>query len=108
MNKETNVNESNAGQEAVSRGAMEGANALSKFSGPCRVKTWDEMDAVQRVELLRETCRDLQRIVDTQRKLLSQMRAHQHAADGEILVNLRIKDRDYDDRPPGYYYDPLK
>lgn len=72
----------------------------------CREKTWDEMDTEQRMEKMREEVRYLRRTVTTLEKTIAKFKNHQHAQDGSPLVPMQ--NRDYDDRPPGYFYDPLK
>ena len=71
-----------------------------------REKTWDEIDNAQRMEKMREELRYLRRMVTDLQSTVRKFKAHQHAQDGSIMVPLN--NRDDDDRPRGYFYDPLK
>ncbi len=82
------------------------AGALGNKNVPCRQKTWDEMDAAQRMETMREEVRYLRRMVTDLQAAARKVKHHQHAQDGSLLVP--FKNRDDDDHPRGYFYDPLK
>lgn len=86
-------------------GAIAGA-MLSNMSQPMRQKTWDECTPEQRMEMMREEVRYLRRMVTDLQGAVRKLTAHQHAQDGAIMVPM--KNRDDDDAPRGYFYDPLK
>ena len=93
------MNEAAQGQGSV-------AGALAKnVGGPCRQKTWEEMSLEEAVERMREEVRYLRREVTDLKKGLGKLKFHQHAQDGSLLVP--FKNRDDDDHPRGYFYDPL-
>ena len=93
-----------AAQEQSSSGAL--AGALGNLNVPMRAKTWDESTPEQRMEMMREEVRYLRRMVTDLQRDARKMSAHHHAQDGSLMVPLR--DRNDEDRPRGYFYDPLK
>ena len=97
------MNEANQAQSES--GGMSGS-ALGALSKAMRDKTWDEMDDAQRMEKMREEVRYLRRLVTDQSGIIRKLTRHQHAQDGAIMAPLN--NRDDEDRPRGYFYDPLK
>lgn len=92
-----------AAQEAT--GSIAGSLA-GNMAGPVRQKTWEEMSLEEGVEAMREEVRWLRRIVTDLETAARKVKNHQHAQDGSVLVPML--DRHDDDRPRGYFYDPLK
>lgn len=97
-----------AAQEQTAANLASGAVAgqLGTFDKACRVKTWDECTPEQRMDMLRQEARYLRRTVEDLQRTLRKLQAHQHGQDGKIMVPLN--DRNDEDRPRGYFYDPLK
>lgn len=89
-----------SGPVGMALGNLSGANT------PMRQKTWDECTPEQRMEMMREEVRYLRRSVTGLEGSIRKLKAHQHAQDGSLMVPM--KNRDDDDRPRGYFYDPLK
>lgn len=73
---------------------------------PRREKTWDEMEFAQRMEKMREEVRYLRRCVTSMELSINSLKKHQHAQDGSLTIPL--KSLENEDRPRGYFYDPLK
>ena len=94
-----------AAQEQSAVGTLAGAFA-GNIAGPVRVKTWDESTPEQRMEMMREEVRWLRRIVTDLERVARKMSSHEHTPHGGLVVPLR--DRNDEDRPRGYFYDPLK
>lgn len=94
-----------AEQAGQAIGSIAGA-ANMNLAGPCRVKTWDERTPDERMEMMREEVRYLCRQLTDLQKSARKMKFHQHAQDGSLMVPL--SNRDDEDGPRGYFYDPLK
>lgn len=92
-------------ESAEQVGQAVGALMGSLSNTPCRAKTWDECTPEQRMEMMRDEVRYLRRTVTDLERMVSKLKLHQHAQDGEIMVPMK---RHNDDRPLGYVYDPLK
>ncbi len=93
-------------EAAAEQGAGIAGAALAQFNKPCSVPTWDESTPERRMEMMREEVRYLRRMVTDLQATVRKLGKHQHSQDGSIVVPLR--DRDDDDRPRRYFYDPLK
>ena len=72
---------------------------------PMREKTWDEMDAEQRMSVMRREIQRLSHVIQTVQMGNSIARNHCHAPDGRVLVT---PDSGLDDRPFNYSWEPLK
>ena len=82
------------------------AGALGNFNKALSVPTWADSTPEQRMEMMREEVRYLRRTVTDLERAARKMSAHEHTPHGGLVVPLR--DRNDEDRPRGYFYDPLK
>ncbi len=95
-----------AEQQGNLSGAGVAGSALGQFSNPVSVPRWADSTPEQRMEMMREEVRYLRRMVTDLQRTVRKLQNHQHALDGSIVVPMR--DRDEEDRPRNYFYDPLK
>ena len=70
-----------------------------------REKTWDEMDAEQRMDKMRREIQRLSHVIQTVQMGNHIARNHCHASDGKVLVT---PDCGLDDRPFNYSWESLK
>ena len=82
------------------------AGALGNFNKALSVPTWADSTPEQRMEMMREEVRYMRRMVTDLQSTVRKLTRHQHAQDGAIMAPLN--NRDDEDRPRGYFYDPLK
>ena len=87
-------------------GSIAGSLSGGALNQAVREKFWEEMDDAQRMAKMREEVRYLRRLVTNMESTINSLRRHQHAQDGALMIPLKRIENE--DRPRGYFYDPLK
>ena len=87
-------------------GNLSGGGVAGALNKALSVPTWDGSTPEQRMEMMRDEVRYLRRMVTDAQVTIRNLIRHRHAQDGSIMVPLA--NRDDEDRPRGYFYDPLK
>ena len=65
-----------------------------------RERYWEECDAEQKADRLRDEVSRLCRLVTQQTKIIAKLSIHQHAADGRLMTLIA---QDLEDRGPGLF-----